>query len=105
MDWKVLSREANFDCNLLVLQAPVCSKRTVNCCAVPSHESHVNPTRRVALLGLGLASISAANLAKPDRSWALLPDDDDADLVQKAKASRQRKIQVRTVYALMWILS
>lgn len=89
--------------NLWAFQVPACSERTVQCGAVPGQECRTNVTRRVAFLGLGMASVAAPVVVRPENSWALLPDDDDADLVQKAKASRQRKIQVCITCSLMWI--
>ncbi|GMH43011.1 hypothetical protein BSKO_10933 [Bryopsis sp. KO-2023] len=50
-------------------------------------------TRRVALLGLGLAAFPAVQMTNPKNALALLPDDDDADLVEKAKAARQERIK------------
>ena len=32
-------------------------------------------------------------LVGAEKSWALLPDDDDVDLLSKAKAKRQQRLQ------------
>ena len=48
--------------------------------------------RRGALLaGLGAGALAGAGAARPAR--ALIPDDDDEVLLQRAKARRQQRIQ------------
>lgn len=73
----------------------MCNVRPVRCKVDAENVSSAQSvSKRGVLVGLGMAAVLAIDVVKPSTSWALLPDDDDVDLVQKAKASRQRKLQV-----------
>jgi len=48
-------------------------------------------TRRAALAGALLVPATVALVPFP--SWALLPDDDDSELIEKARASRSRRLE------------
>ncbi|CAD7695388.1 unnamed protein product [Ostreobium quekettii] len=70
--------------------APRRSSGTLPADADLSGEGDASITRRSLL---GSALIAPALLAAAAPSWALLPDDDDTDLIEKAKGRRQQRIQ------------
>jgi hypothetical protein len=49
-------------------------------------------SRRQALAGLSLATGLAL---LPNRAWALIPDEEDEEMLEKAKANRQKRLQAQ----------
>lgn len=72
--------------------APCLSRRRVVVCRGVAPKGIPDSTRRATLLGFGMAA-AAQLVVPPNTAWALLPDDDDAELVEKAKAARQERIK------------
>jgi hypothetical protein len=60
--------------------------RNVQCCAVKVEGAS---SRRQAIAGLSLAT--GLSLL-PSRAWALIPDEEDEELLEKAKANRQKRL-------------
>ena len=60
--------------------------RNVQCCAVKVDSSS---SRRQALAG-GLLATGLSLL--PGRAWALIPDEEDEELLERAKANRQKRL-------------
>lgn len=64
--------------------------RNVQCRAVKVDSSA--SSRRQALAGLSLATVLAL---LPSRAWALIPDEEDEEMLEKAKANRQKRLQAQ----------
>lgn len=64
--------------------------RNVQCRAVKVDSSA--SSRRQALAGLSLATGLAL---LPNRAWALIPDEEDEEMLEKAKANRQKRLQAQ----------
>lgn len=64
--------------------------RNVQCRAVQVDSSA--SSRRQALAGLSLATGLAL---LPSRAWALIPDEEDEEMLEKAKANRQKRLQAQ----------
>lgn len=58
-------------------------------------------SRRQAVAGLSLAT-SLSLL--PSRAWALIPDEEDEELLEKAKANRQKRLAAQKEVT-RWVLS
>lgn len=66
-------------------------QQTVRCSCVQNTERNVAIGRRGAILGAGLVSL-VQFMAVPMPAHALIPDDDDEDMIEKAKANRKKRL-------------
>jgi hypothetical protein len=64
---------------------------TVVCSCAQKNEIHVSIGRRGAVVGAGVMSLVQL-MSVPMPAHALIPDDDDEDMIEKAKANRKKRL-------------